>query len=146
MAPMQTQALLNRLLATQYRSLAMYLIYASPWTSQGDERAQATLQHMVDDQKSLSSRIAEYIQQHHGNVELGDFPMEFTGVNDCSLDFLVRKLIELQQATIREIESIVSALAADPRARSLAEETLGAARGHLENLEELVRQTQSAPA
>lgn len=146
MAQARTHELLNRLLATQHRSLPMYLIYAAPWTNGGDEGAQAALQHIVDDQKSFSTRIAEYIQQHHGNVELGDFPMEFTGLNDCSLDFLIRKLIERERAAIREIESIVAGLADDPRARSLAEETLGAARGHLENLEELTKRPQNAPA
>ena len=142
----RTHQLLNRLLATQYRSLPMYLVHASPWAHRGDEQALATLQHIVDDQKNLATRIAEYIQQQHGNVDPGDFPMEFTGLNDCSIDYLVRKLTDDQRGVIREIEGIAAQLIADPRARALAEEALGAARGHLDNLEEFAKQPQSTPA
>ncbi len=138
---------LNRLLTIVYRSLPMYLTYASPWTRHGDERAVAALRHIVEDQKQLSTRIAQYILQHHGSLETGEYPIEFLDMHDLSLDFLLTRLVEHQRSEVAALERCVRDLQADREATALAEEALGSVRGHLETLEELAGElTRSSPA
>jgi hypothetical protein len=139
MATANTIDVLNELLRLEYRSLPMYVIGTSPWQHEGDERAAATLSRIVEDQKRLSARIADLILERGGQVQPGAFPMEFTDLNLLSLDYLVREAINHQKYTIGQIESCVARLAHDAEARHLAEEVLGNQRGHLENLEELLK-------
>ncbi len=138
--PDKTQGALTQVLVAQYRSLAMYLQSAAPWAHPGDDRAASTLSHIVADQTALCARIADYIIDRFGRLETGDFPMEFTGLNDCSLDYMVRELISSEKGIITAIESSLGALVLDSAALALGEESLGAARGHLESLQELLPQ------
>jgi hypothetical protein len=133
----RTYDVLNRLLTIVYRSLPMYLSYACPWTQRGDERAVAALARIVDDQKQLSTRIAQYVMQHYGPTEIGEYPVDFLDTHDLALDFLIKKLVECQKRDVEATEQCVAALHADRQATALSEEALGAARGHLETLEEL---------
>lgn len=135
---------LNRLLAIQYRSLPQYLLWACPYRRAEDDRAWSVIQHVVEDQQALSARVVELIEDRQARVDYGDFPLTFTGTHDLSLDYLVRRLIEWQQGTVQAIEQVVAKLGRDPVGQSLAEECLGAAKGHLENLRELL--TPAAPA
>ena len=132
--------LLNRLFAIEYRSLAMYLSDACPWTRNGDEKAAAALANILADQRAMAVRIAELVDSRGANVSYGSFPMEYTDLNLLSLDFLLREMVAGQHRDIAEIEHIVAALAGDAEARDLASEILGAERAHLEMLEELVNQ------
>ncbi|HRX80376.1 MAG TPA: hypothetical protein P5307_14995, partial [Pirellulaceae bacterium] len=61
----------------------------------------------------------------------------YTGYHDLSFDFLLNEIIKEQKEDIATIESVVSKLSLVPLAKALAEETLGAAKGHLESLVEL---------
>ncbi len=140
MTRLGTYQALNRLLTTIYRSLPMYLTYACPWTHQGDEVAVETLQRIVDDQKQLSARIADYIQDHYGPPNLGGYPLDFPDTHDLSLDYLVLKLVRCHKNDVAALERSVAELKDDPQALVLAEEALGSARGHLETLEELAAQ------
>lgn len=142
MTKLGTYHALNRLLTILYRSLPLYLDYACPWTHRGDEKAVATLRNIVADQKQLSTRVAQAVLAL-GPTEIGEFPIEFLDMHDLSLDFLVKKLIEYQKKDIAALERCAAELAADRKAAALAEEALGAARGHLESLEELASQPAS---
>jgi hypothetical protein len=128
---------LNRLLTILYRSLPMYLTYACPWTHRGDDRALAALKRIVEDQKQMSQRLAEHIMAHYGPVEPDEYPSDYPDTHDLSLDYLIGKLVQCQKNDIAAIERCVTQLHGDREAASLAEESLGAARGHLETLEEL---------
>jgi hypothetical protein len=128
---------LNRLLTVLYRSLPMYLMYASPWTHRGDEPAVAALKRIADNQERLANRIAQYVIDAYGRVELGDYPLDFPDTHDLALDYLLGKLVACQKSDVAKLEQIVPVVRDDPRAAALAEEALGAARGHLETLEEL---------
>jgi hypothetical protein len=130
-------AALNRLLRIHYRSLARYLSYASPTWRRGDERARAALQAVVDDQQALVERLGEAVLEAGGTIEYGGYPMAYTGYHDLSFDFLLTKLVEGQQRDIAVIESCVARITANPLANSVAEECLGAAKGHLETFLEL---------
>jgi hypothetical protein len=130
---------LNRLLAIVHRSLPMYLAEAGPWTHAGDEQAVRVLGAILTDAKHYAQRIAEMILAHRGALDLGEFPMEFTDLNMLSLDFLLTELVRWGRQDIGKIESCVAALPIGTKARALAEEVLGNARGHLESLEELLK-------
>jgi hypothetical protein len=132
---------LNRLLTILYRSLPMYLTDACPWTQRADDKAVAALRHIVEAQKQLSNRVAEYILAHYGPIQLGEFPLDFPDTHDLSLDYLIGKLVQCQRQDVAALEQCVADLAADRAAATLAEEALGAARGHLETLEDLSGQT-----
>lgn len=136
-SPQRTIRLLNRLLGIEYRSLPMYLTYASPWTHEGDEKATEALRHIVADQEAMSQRIAELVQSLGGRPEPGEYPMDFTSMHFLSLDFLLTELVRHQQRSIAAIERVVGQLGDDREARELAEELLGSERAHLEALESL---------
>jgi hypothetical protein len=129
---------LNRLVAVHNCSLPMYLDSARPWTSRGDERTQTTLAHMVADQKRVVEQLGRMIVDAGGSVDMGQYPMRYTDTHDLALDFLLVKLIEHQQAVVRTMEECVTALRGDPPAQAVAAEALGAAKGHLESLQELL--------
>jgi hypothetical protein len=132
-----TVALLNRLLAAHNRTLAQYLRYASPTWHRGDERAQAILAAIGSDQQSIESRLGELIVELGGTLDFGSFPMRFTGYHDLGFDFLLKKLIEDQRRLISVTEQCASKLSHHSLAKALAEEAMGAAKGHLESLLEL---------
>jgi bacterioferritin (cytochrome b1) len=138
MASPRNTEVLNRLLATLHRSLAQYLQGSHYWTHRGDARAEAVVRHLVEDQMALASRLADLILQQHGQIIPSSFPMEFTDLNLLSLDYLLQELIRHQRLDIETIEDCVADLRGDRPARELAEEVLGNARGHLENLESVV--------
>ncbi len=130
---------LNRLLTIIYRSLPMYLTQACPWTHRGDEKAVAALARIVDEQKQLATRVAEFILEHHGPIEMGEFPLDFPDTHDLSLDYLLTKLVICQKNDIAALERCAADLQKDRAATALAEEALGAAKGNLETLEELAK-------
>lgn len=130
-------AVLNRLLILHQRSLPMFLSYAAPWASNREHQASAILGHMVEDQKRTAGRLADYLLERRWRVENGEFPLEITGLHDVSLQYLWPKLIEAQRSDVATIQQCIAGLQNDPFARALAEEALGAARGHLQSLEEV---------
>ena len=127
-----------RAFATQYRSLPMYLVYAAPYTGRGSEPALAALRHIVADQEQMAQRIGDLLVQNFGRIESVGFPMEYTALHDLALEYLVKRTVAAQGRDIRTLEGCVVDAAEDAAARSLCEEALGAARAHLDSLEELV--------
>lgn len=141
-----TFSVLNRLLALHYRSLARYLSYASPTWHRGEERSRAALRAIAEDQMAIVDRLGKLIIDSGGTVEYGHFPIAFTGYHDLGFDFLLKKLIEGQRREIGIIEQCVTRLSLNPIAKALAEESLGAAKGHLETLLELEHSASSGSA
>ena len=134
---MSSVDLLNRLLVVHGRSLAIYLTSAAPWVGQGRKEAVEVLRAMAADQQQTVDRIGELIVDEGGRLNFGGFPMEFTCYHDLSIDFLVTKLIELQQADVHQIENVVAETESGSTMRAIAEEALGAAKGHLQSLREV---------
>jgi hypothetical protein len=140
MARVDTNAVLNRLLVTLYRSSPMYLgDTASSWTHPGDEAAKQIVNAIAADYRMYTQRLIDLLQDRRATFGFGEYPMAFTDTHDLSLDYLVGELIFYQQEDIAFLEKCVSALVTDPQGRSLAEEILGNARGHLESLQELAK-------
>ena len=130
-------ALLNRLLAIHGRSLPVYLADAVPWIRDGQGDAAELLKTIASDHKRTTNRLGEYLVEAGDRWDPGGFPMEFTSYHDLSLDYLLSKLIDHQQQDIGAIEEVVDAAAEESNVRGVAEECLGAAKGHLESLREL---------
>jgi len=137
---------LNALLQIHSRSLPVYLAYAQPWTPWGGERVIEVLRLVAEDQLRRVDQIANYIQELGDVVVTGAFPMDYTELHDLSADFVLHKAVRQQRQSVERIRQLSQELAADPRAKALAEEALGAAKGHLQTLEELISQTQTEPA
>jgi len=137
MTEVDTIDVLNRLAVLHHRSLAMYMSYAQPAWKRGDEKAKQTLALIAADEQATVDRLSQMISDANRNVRNGAFPMEYTGYHDLSFDFLLGKLIENQQDKILQIEEAVALLALSPMAKMAAEEALGAAKGHLQSLQEL---------
>lgn len=134
---------LNELVAMHYKSLPVYLTYASPTWHRGDDLARETLATVSQDQQETADRLAAMVVEGGGVVDNGKFPIYYTGYHDLSFGFLLTKVIEEQRQDIATIEHCVAELVTAPLAKAAAQEALGAAKGHLESLEEL-RQASAA--
>jgi hypothetical protein len=134
---------LNRLLRTLCRSLAMYVREARPWTPPGHEAAVAAMGQLAADQEHYVARVAAAIQQCGGRPETGAFPLRFTAINDLSADYLLSALAEHHGRDLLQIEACAAELAGLPELCALAEEIAGNARGHAEILARLLTQTRA---
>jgi hypothetical protein len=124
---------LNRLLAIHYRSLPMYLRDARPWKQSQDDRADELLSQIIAEHERMVQHISETVLELGGDIEPGEFPMLFTDMHDLSYDYLLRQLVEQQRQMVVKIQECVNAAPGEP----LAQEALGLAKGHLEELQEL---------
>ena len=138
MSPPSTIEVLNRLLVLHERSLPMYLSYAPPNRMADHPQAKAVLDQIVEDQKRTIDRLATIVLDSGGQVDYGEFPMAFTGLHDLSLDYLLKLMAERQKKLVAACENLANLLGSAPYAQAAAREALGEAKGHLQNLEELL--------
>ena len=136
-------AALNRLVGLHNRSLPVYLTYAVPAWARGEEEAKETLANISKDHVETAERLAAMVVEAGGTVDNGHFPIYYTGYHDLDFHFLLGRLILEQKDDIRTIEQCVEQLRLAPLAKAAAEESLGAAKGHLESLEELRKASAS---
>jgi hypothetical protein len=127
---------LGQILRALCRSLPMYLEDAKPWIAGDDEPLRTALARLVADQRRLARRVADAILRRGGQPAPGPFPLEFTGLNDVSLSYVVHEVRDRLRSDIGVVGSAAAGLAADPEARDLAEEVLGNLQGHVEMLRE----------
>ncbi len=127
---------LNRLWVAHARSLPTYLGYAVPWIPAKNGNAGEALRRIAEDHQVIADRIGEMILDAGGAVDPGKFPLKYTALHDLSFDYLLRLLLEYERQLVATIQECCEQLSLAPRARSLAEEALGEAKGHLETLEE----------
>ncbi|MCU0877979.1 MAG: hypothetical protein MUF06_09365 [Pirellulaceae bacterium] len=138
MAQVRTIDILNRLYMLHYRSLPAYLHYAPPDRIRNHPQAREVLTQIVTDQAATADRFATMILDEGGTVVPGEFPMWFTGLHDLSVEYLVKQLIERQEKFIAACEGLADQLTTAPYAQAAAREAVGEAKGHLDNLKELV--------
>jgi hypothetical protein len=136
--------ILNRLYVLHHRSLAVYLHYAAPDRLANNPKALAVLGQMVADQTRTADKLATLILDANGQVDPGEFPMSFTALHDLSVEYVVKLLIERQQRHIAACEKLTDLLTMAPYAQAAAREAVGEAKGHLDNLEELVAERVAA--
>lgn len=137
---------LNRVLAILRRSFVQYARHARPYIPRGRERAMETIYKIADEQDALAERVSHEIAESGALPDSGEFPMEFTDTHDLDFDYLIRAAIGYQQQDIADLKECAESLQLAPAAKSLVEEALGMAKGHLESLEELTSERDSAAA
>jgi hypothetical protein len=137
MSEVDTIEVLNRLTVLHHRSLAMYMSYAQPAWKRGEEKAKQTIALIADDERSIVDGLSEMVADAARTVRYGAFPMEYTAYHDLDFDFMLGKLIANQKDKILQIQESVELLSLVPRAMAAAEEALGAAKGHLQSLQDL---------
>ena len=138
MRQIESSQRLMQLLLHHYRSLPIFLTEAVPWTHRGDEQATSVLLDIVAGQRDLSNRIAAELEQRGWPLDMGEYPMDFLDLHFLSLDFLLQRLVENQQREVDAIARLSAEVNEDPVAHDLAQEALGAAKGYLESLTELM--------
>ncbi len=131
---------LNQLVAILSRSLPAYLVDAAPWSNGKDKLGMPLLESIVADQQAVVDKIAELLMDRGMAVNQGAFPMQFTDLHDLSLDYLLALAVRHQRADLDKIKQLAPDVADDPPSRELLEEALGTATGHLEALQDHLRQ------
>ncbi len=129
--------LLNRLLANLSRSFPQYLQFSRPHIPNGRNNCADTFAEIAADQNVLADRVSQMLIDTHAPIRTGEFPMGFTDKHDLGIDYLVQAALAYQQQDIEAISQLVEQLQTAPAAKSLAEEVLGLAKGHLDLLREL---------
>lgn len=132
MPKVDRNAVLNRLLRIHASSLPMYLASARPYTPLDLRDAGRALDAVIADHRRTIGILTEELLASGGELEAGEFPMEFTDLHDLSLGYLLKPLVDHQRRDLAAIEACVAESGNDP----LAQEALGAAKAHLETLQE----------
>lgn len=144
MSSASTINILNRLLALHARSLPMYLSYAQPDKLAANSQAKVVLDQIVADHQRTIDRLGTLILDGNGLTETGEWPMAFTGLHDLSVEYLVGLLVERQQRFVTACERLADQLTLAPYAQAVAREIVGEAKGHLENLQDLLPEKTAA--
>lgn len=130
---------LDGLLRLLCRGLPVYLLEVKPWTQPGDESLFKALTHLLDDRRLFAGRVAQEILARGGYPDPGPFPLKFTGLNDVSLDYLARELLDSLRADMEILQNYSHRLKELPRLHALSEEILGNTKGHAEILEKVIK-------
>jgi len=128
---------LNRLLALLRRSFPQYLRYSRPYVPPGASGGMETFESIAADQEALADRVSRMVYDGGALPNTGEFPIEFTDMHDLAIDFLIKASVFYQEQDVQSISQLVDALQTAPAAKSIAEEALGLAKGHLDSLREL---------
>lgn len=128
--------LLNRLAELHHRSLPTYLTYAKPWTPNGKEDDALVIDDIAADHHDLVERVLAVLERDDRAIHLGDFPMEYTSLNDLSFGFILNKLKAYERKLLDTLEELVDGAEKDGPADHLGNMAIGMAVGHLQNLEE----------
>ncbi|PQO30694.1 hypothetical protein C5Y96_14635 [Blastopirellula marina] len=136
MLPARQFELLNRIAALHHRSLPTYLTYARPWVSSGSESKAVIIDDIAADHHDLVQRTLRVLEADDRPVALGDFPMEYTDLNDLSLDFILQELTHYERRLLKTLEEIASWMDREQSSYFLVNMAIGMAMGHLENLAE----------
>lgn len=129
-------AALHELLALTKRSFPQYMRHAQPYRRGNVADVLTTFNDIVNDQDLLVERIVGQLERRGHAPPSAEFPMEFTGLHDLALDYLLDRAIDYQQRDIAALEQLSDSLACHQTIRSLVDEAKGMARGHLQSLEE----------
>lgn len=126
---------LNHVLAILERSFPQYLRYARPYIPPGREHIMQTIDQIVAGADALAERITQQIYDSAGLPDHGEFPIEYTDTHDLAIDYLVLEAIDGLKQDVADLEECASQLRLAPAAQSLASESVGMVKGHLELLQ-----------
>jgi hypothetical protein len=130
---------LNQLLQLLCRGLSAYAVEVNPWMRPGRESLLRALANLADDRRLFAARTAQAILDRGGHPHNGSFPLEYTGLNDVSIEYLAGELIDSLQVDVEILEAISAQLTDIPELRALSDEILGNTIAHAEILEKTLR-------
>lgn len=143
MLPDDQHQLLNRIAALHHRSLPTYLTYAKPWVPTGKEDEALVIDDIAADHHDLAERVLRELEKDDRPVHLGDFPMDYTDLNDLSLSFILNEIRIYERNLLATLEELVQWADKDGPVYRLANIAIGMTVGHLQNLEEMGNQSPS---
>lgn len=135
---------LNDLLILVYRSLLQYTMECWPWSDSGELGEQQAIDSLAAEQQALVARIAELLDQRGVVIDMGTYP-DWSELHYVSLDSLLARLIDDEQAMLAAIERLHPALAGDSEGSALAGEIMAAERRHLSKLRDLAGARAKTP-
>jgi hypothetical protein len=143
----QGQTVLQDTLQRESRSVLMYMAEATPWADSTEDKARATLQQAIAEERQAIVALGRFLLRQHVPLPyIGSYPESFTTINFIALDYLWPRLIEHERSTIARLERDLAALR-DPLARAEVEKLLAVKRRVLSALETVSpRQPQASPA
>jgi len=136
--PLPTTDVLNQLLHLLLRGLPAYVVEVNPWMQPGRHPLRKALANLADDRRQFANRTNQAILDRGAYPDPGPFPLEYTGLNDVSIEYLTNELIDSLHVDIEILQEIAAQLAAIPELHALAEEILGNTIAHAEILEKVV--------
>ena len=137
-----TQAVLQRIIRREGRSLLQYVSESFPWTAPGENGAVVRLREIAAEENNSTAALVRYVSKRRMTPPyLGAYPMAFTNINYLSLAHLLPHLAEAQKRAIAELEADLAKLN-DEEARAYLRNILDMKRRHEKELERL----KSAPA
>jgi hypothetical protein len=128
---------LNQLLRLLLRGLSAYAVEVNPWTQPGRRPPGKALANLAADRRLFANRINRAILDRGAYPDPGSFPLEYTGLNDVSIEYLANEIIDSLHVDIEILQEISSQLAAFPELHALTEEIIGNTIGHAEILEKV---------
>ncbi len=101
---------LNQILHLLCRGLPAYVVEIDPWMRPGHKALRKALINLMDDRRLYAQRTAQAILDRGGHPDPGSFPLEYTGLNDVSIEYLTDELIDSLQMDIEILEALSSQL------------------------------------
>jgi hypothetical protein len=129
---------LDQLLHLLCRGLPAYVVQINPWMQPGSEPLGSAMQNLDADRQLYARRITQAIIERGGNPDPGVFPLEYTGLNDVSVEYLTNELIDSLNLDAEILGAISARLEVIPDLHALAEEILGNTIAHAEILEKVM--------
>ncbi|MFM8890881.1 MAG: hypothetical protein ACKOTB_04510 [Planctomycetia bacterium] len=126
---------LSRLLAILEPSLAIYLADSGIWSYPGKESIKLALADLVDDLRSLITRIATTLESRGKAAAKETFPIAFTALHDVDMRWLAPRVAADLRDRAAAIGRLADAAAEDAEAVELATEARGLLTRHADIVE-----------
>jgi len=130
---------LNQLLHLLCRGLPSYLTEAKPWSQPEHQSLCNAMANLVEDRQMYADRVAKAILDRGGYPDPGQFPLEYTSLNEVSMEYLVHELIDSLRADMEILQGYSAQLAEIRPLHALVEEIIGNTKGHREILEKVIK-------
>ncbi|HEY4760623.1 MAG TPA: hypothetical protein VIH42_08595, partial [Thermoguttaceae bacterium] len=95
--------------------------------------------NLVEDRQMYADRVAKAILDRGGYPDPGQFPLEYTSLNEVSMEYLVHELIDSLRADMEILQGYSAQLAEIRPLHALVEEIIGNTKGHREILEKVIK-------
>ena len=128
---------LNTLLINLTRSLLQYVGEASPWSQDGAETEQRTIDDLVARQRAQVAALTEFLSARNWPIDFGSYPTEYTDLHYVALDYLLSQVIDNEESLVGDLEGLLETCADDAEVVSLLEPILAEQRAIVSKLKEL---------